>query len=55
MIYTVSADALWTSPGVIKSVDSCDPRVTVLISFALQFSHPMEVWGNTYDYPRAAR
>lgn len=43
MVYTMSAYAPWTSPGIIKSVDFCDPRVTVLISFALQFSHPMEV------------
>lgn len=49
MIYTMSADAPWAPTDIIKSVDSCDPGVTVLISFALQFLHPMEVWGNTHD------
>lgn len=37
----MSADVPWTSPGIITSVSFCDPRVTILISFALQFSHPM--------------
>lgn len=49
MIYTMPADAPWASSDIINSVDFCDPRVTVLISFALQFSRPMEVWGNTHD------